>query len=229
MDVLKFEQDFVNNTYNSIAPKFNSTRLYIWPCVKTFINSLHDNDIIADIGCGSGRNLSVIGSKYEYQDINKKVYSIGMDICQEFIDIWIQKNLEAIIGSSLNLPIKTGFFDATMCVAVIHHIHTEKRRKDAIAELIRITKPNGKIFVTAWGYEDFDKYNKCDKKKLANIENGCNQDMLISWKQPGKHFERFYHLFVEGELESLFISCGIEKDKILSYNQRGNWVITVNY
>ena len=116
-----------------------------------------------------------------------------------------------------------------MCIAVIHHIHTEKRRKYAIAELIRITKPNGKIFVTAWGMEDFDKYNKCDKKKLANIENGCNQDMLISWKQPGKYFERFYHLFVEGELESLFISCGIEKDKILSYNQRGNWVITVNY
>ena len=38
---------WVFNTYNSIAPKFNSTRLYIWPCVKTFINSelLSDDQI----------------------------------------------------------------------------------------------------------------------------------------------------------------------------------------
>ena len=55
------------------AYEFENERLI----VKTFINSLQDNEIIADIGCGSGRNLSVIGSKYEYPSINKKVYTVG--------------------------------------------------------------------------------------------------------------------------------------------------------
>ena len=224
----EFENSLVHSTYNKISNKFNSTRLYIWPSVKTFLNSLDNNNIVADVGCGSGRNLSVIGEKYNYENLDKKVYTIGMDICNELINICKSKDLEVMIGSSLNLPFRDNCFDASMCVAVIHHIHTEKRRQFAIAELIRITKPNGKIFVTAWGMEDFDKYNKSSKKTLVN-KNGSNpQDTLISWNNKGEILQRFYHLFIKGELEQLFINCGIKREKIHSYNQRGNWIITVN-
>lgn len=224
----EFENNLVHNTYNKISNKFNSTRLYIWPSVKTFLNSLDNNNIVADVGCGSGRNLSVIGEKYNYENLDKKVYTIGMDICNELINICKSKDLEVMLGSSLHLPFHNNCFDATMCVAVIHHIHTEKRRQFAINELIRITKPNGKIFVTAWGMEDFDKYNKSSKKTLVN-KNGSNpQDTLISWNNKGEILQRFYHLFIKGELEQLFINCGIKREKIHSYNQRGNWIITVN-
>ena len=75
---------------------------------------------------------------------------------------------------------------------------------------------------------DFDKYNKSSKKTLVN-KNGSNpQDTLISWNNKGEILQRFYHLFIKGELEQLFINCGIKREKIHSYNQRGNWIITVN-
>ena len=223
---LKFEKKLVHNTYDQIANKFNLTRLYIWPCVKTFLNSLNNNDLIADIGCGSGRNLSIIGQKHDNNDIDKKIYTVGMDICKELVSICKDKEFEVISGDSLMLPFKNNYFNATMSVAVIHHIHTDKRRKQAIMELIRITKPGGKIFVTAWGYEEFDKFNKSSKKTLVNKDNSNPQDTLISWNNKGKILQRYYHLFIKGELENLFFDCGVKKENIESYNQRGNWIIT---
>ena len=117
-----------------------------------------------------------------------------------------------------------------MCVAVIHHIHTEKRRQFAINELIRITKPNGKILPVNlfWVWKILISIIN-HPRKLWLIKNGSNpQDTLISWNNKGEILQRFYHLFIKGELEQLFINCGIKREKIHSYNQRGNWIITVN-
>ena len=85
---LKFEKNLVHNTYDQIANKFNLTRLYIWPCVKTFLNSLNNNDLIADIGCGSGRNLSIIGQKHDNNDINKREYSENTPSTNVYEDEW---------------------------------------------------------------------------------------------------------------------------------------------
>ncbi len=44
-----------------------------------------------------------------------------------------------------------------MSVAVLHHLSTIERRQKAISELIRVTKPGGKIFIEVWAKEQNPK------------------------------------------------------------------------
>ena len=41
-------------------------------------------------------------------------------------------------------------YDYVMCIAVIHHLSNKERRKQAIKELLRITKKDGKILIYVW-------------------------------------------------------------------------------
>ena len=74
-----------------------------------------------------------------------------------------------------------------MCIAVLHHLSTECKRKLAINELIRITKPGGKILILVWALEqELDSKRKFDK-----------QDNYIDWRDKSKKLlgKRYYHVF----------------------------------
>ena len=43
------ENDYVLEFYNKIAKHFQQTRVYLWPCVKDFLERTDKNDIIGDI------------------------------------------------------------------------------------------------------------------------------------------------------------------------------------
>ncbi|XP_023549869.1 alkylated DNA repair protein alkB homolog 8-like isoform X2 [Cucurbita pepo subsp. pepo] len=52
---------------------------------------------------------------------------------------------------------KTGFGDAAISIAVLHHLSTENRRKKAIEELLRVVKKGGLVLITVWAVEQEDK------------------------------------------------------------------------
>ena len=54
---------------------------------------------------------------------------------------------EALGCDILHLPYRTGSCDVALCVAVLHHLSTEEHRLRAMAELARIVRPGGTIFV----------------------------------------------------------------------------------
>ena len=47
----------VKITYEQIASHFSETRHHVWPPVKKFIDSFKVNSLVADIGCGNGKNM----------------------------------------------------------------------------------------------------------------------------------------------------------------------------
>jgi SAM-dependent methyltransferase len=77
----RFEQSFVHNVYETIAPHFSSTRhtvshvaiaykgrsvatrscalctVQMWPKVKQFLQSLPAGSVVADVGCGNGKYM----------------------------------------------------------------------------------------------------------------------------------------------------------------------------
>lgn len=101
---------------------------------------------------------------------------------------------------------------------MIHHFSTLDRRKKAVSELIRITRPGGKIFIQVW-----------EKK-----HNGAN-DSMIAWKLPTKTnpnkisevLYRYYYLFTCGELESLVGDLEDRVELLDSFNDRDNWCIII--
>lgn len=101
---------------------------------------------ILDLGCGSGRHIVYFAKK------GFDVY--GIDIAKEGLNITKsslkKENLKANlkIGNIYNkLPYPDRFFDAIVCVQVLHHAKVGKIRK-SIKEIERILGPKGLLFLT---------------------------------------------------------------------------------
>lgn len=201
-----YEQEYVNGVYDKIAEHFSKTRSgKTWGKITEFINSLDKNSLVADIGCGNGKNMM----------IRNDCCFIGCDKTTAFVNICKKKNLNVILGDNLLLPFRDNMFDAVISVAVIHHFSTHERREQAVKELYRILKPNGKLYIQVW----------------SNIQNGVMydvQDTIIPWKlREGNReeiYNRYYHLFIKGELEELVKKyCELEIEE--SGEEYCNWYI----
>lgn len=164
----EIEKKYVHRVYDAIAPHFSSTRYAKWPKVQAFLNSLPSGSLILDAGCGNGK----------YLGLNPKCYFIGCDISAPLINICFDKGHEVLVADAVNLPYRTGYGDATISIAVLHHLSSESRRKKAVEELIRIVKPNGLVLITVWAREQEDN-------SLINKWTPLTQKYFSEWIGPG--------------------------------------------
>ena len=132
------EKKNVHEVYDEIAKHWDHTRHTPWKYVHDFLSELPKNTFIADIGCGNGKYFNLI---------KEHSYLIGTDRSQNLIEICNEKypNTESFVSDASNLPFRRDIFDVTICIAVLHHISTIENRLKVIEELIRITKPSGKV------------------------------------------------------------------------------------
>ncbi|KAK8965687.1 hypothetical protein KSP40_PGU015332 [Platanthera guangdongensis] len=140
------EKTFVHRVYDAIAPHFSATRFAKWPKVARFLNSLSPGSIILDAGCGNGK----------YLGLNPNCFYIGCDISPPLMGICAGKGHEVLVADAVNLPYKTNFGDAAISIAVLHHLSTESRRRNAIEELIRVVRKGGLVLITVWAVEQED-------------------------------------------------------------------------
>lgn len=209
------EEKYVRETYDMIADHFDTTRYDLWKCVENFINVIKseqpilDNINVLDAGCGNGKNM-IFMKKENIMNV------VGCDTCEKFVGICVKKSLNVTQGDVLDLKYDTDSFNYVICVAVIHHLSTHERRIDAIKELLRVLKSNGKIFLVVGSRE-------IPFKKINNVISGG--DTIIGWNNKGKVYDRYYYLFQNGELEKLCTEAG---GKIISgYSEHSNWCVTI--
>lgn len=199
----------VKEVYETIANHFSDTRYSHWKCVREFLDSIESELLVGDIGCGNGKNMLY----------RKDLQYIGCDITENLVKIAREKTSnEIILASGCNLPFLSGLFDASMSVAVIHHLSTVSDRKLFIQEMVRCTKVGGLIMFTVW------MRDQPLKKKWTSIldENGKEKDgdYWIPWhNRMGDVLQRYYHLFTEEEVLNLIPStCSLEKIACECYN-----------
>lgn len=199
----EFEKKSVLDIYNSISGHFNNTRHFIWPSVKQFLETIPKYSIVADIGCGNGKNMTYLNNDHIF---------IGTDFSIELLKICKEKQLETVAANNCTLPYKDNSFDSAISIAVIHHLSTSELRQLAINEIIRITKPNGLIMIQVWAFER--EYN-------TKYET---QDAMIPWKtKDNKIYNRYYYLFKKNELDKMI---NLNKVEIIrSYKERDNYII----
>jgi len=139
-----------------------------------------------------------------------------MDISSEMVKICNDRGYYTIEGDITNIPFNDDSMDYTMSVAVIHHIEKRDYRIKALSELLRITKHN--ILVTVWSFNQPPD----SKRKFATT------DEMVSFKnRDGSTYYRYYHLYVDGELEQEILEAGgkiIKKDE-----EKGNYVIVCTH
>lgn len=161
------EKKYVHRVYDAIAPHFSATRFAKWPKVASFINSLLPGQLILDAGCGNGK----------YLGLNPNCFYIGCDISAPLVGICAERGHEVLVADALNLPYRSGFGDAAISIAVLHHLSTEERRRKAITELIRVVKKGGVVLITVWAVEQEDK-------KLLNKWTPLTEKYIAEWNGP---------------------------------------------
>jgi alkylated DNA repair protein alkB family protein 8 len=224
------EDSNVNDVYNAIAPHFSATRFAIWPAVRKFIESVPAGGVVADVGCGNGK----------YFAVRKDIFTAGSDRSEGLAKVAARRlfpaglpvsehpRADVIVADGLELPYRGSSCDAVLCIAVVHHMASVKRRISFLKGLLKILVPGGKAIVTVWATEQENMKKVAKWEPLLQTEDGeeGKNDYLVPWHLPmhrveaaaaaqsaaeaavdtGKNalvFRRYYHLFEPGELEGL--------------------------
>ena len=219
----QYEITHVHDVYQTIAPHFSTTRHKPWPLVSAFLNSLAHGSVGLDIGCGNGKYLTV----------NPHIFIIASDRSANLVMIARQhEQHSALVADILDLPHPTGAFDFAISIAVIHHLSTAERRVEAVRRVLETLRPSsakegegggGKALFYVWALEQ--------QHSRRAWGEGDEQDVMVPWvmKQDRddeglegtKTFNRYYHLYKQGELERDIENAG---GTILeSGYERDNW------
>jgi malonyl-CoA O-methyltransferase len=104
--------------------------------ILSFLGDVNDKRVI-DVGCRKGRYLKIFKERYPKSNL------YGVDISEKMLN-FCPKEIETVSGSLLDIPYPNAFFDCVYSVEALEHaIMTE----NAIKEMVRVLKPEGKIII----------------------------------------------------------------------------------
>eukprot|EP00927_Polykrikos_kofoidii_P051466 TRINITY_DN45257_c0_g1_i1.p1 TRINITY_DN45257_c0_g1~~TRINITY_DN45257_c0_g1_i1.p1 ORF type:complete len:424 (+),score=73.10 TRINITY_DN45257_c0_g1_i1:90-1361(+) len=169
----QIEASHVHNVYDSIADHWNHTRYKAWPKVEEFLRRLPFGALVADLGCGNGKNIPAI------QEAGGFV--VATDVCEPLVRIAAESHgSDAAVADCLCSNLRGGVFDAVISIAVLHHLSTEPRRIQALREGARLLRPGGEFLVYCWSLEQDDEQSKSHHRFPG-------QDVLVPWlfRTPG--------------------------------------------
>jgi tRNA (uracil-5-)-methyltransferase TRM9 len=119
-----------------------------------------------------------------------------------------------LIADTLALPHQAGRFDFALSIAVIHHLSTAERRREALRAILECLKDGGKALIYVWALEQ--------KNSRRGWDEGHEQDVMVPWVMKNKTktadedgttekvFQRYYHLYRSGELQADIEAIGGE-------------------
>jgi SAM-dependent methyltransferase len=105
---------------------------------------------VLDVGCGTGvlaETLVAVG-----YDVT------GLDPFQGMLRHLKQRvpSITTVQGNGEALPFPDNTFDFTYCVAVMHHVAGKPNVRQTLKEMVRVTKPGGKIMI--WDHNPRNPY-----------------------------------------------------------------------
>jgi SAM-dependent methyltransferase len=106
--------------------------------------ALPPDALVLDAGCGTGANLALLT-----QTLGR---AVGCDLSAAAVSLAASRGLKRVLVADVNhLPFRSGAFDGVLCSDVMECAEVEPRT--AAAELARVTRPGGRIIVSASAYE----------------------------------------------------------------------------
>jgi alkylated DNA repair protein alkB family protein 8 len=212
------EASNVHKVYDTVASSWHGTRYKAWPKVDEFLRSLPFGSMVADLGCGNGKNVPAIK--------DNRCFAVPCDISAPLVRIAAEEHgVSGFVCDGLNTPLRAGVFDAAISIAVLHHLSTEVRRVQALREAARLLRPGGRFLVYCWSFEQ-------DGDVSRSRHRFGGQDVLVPFHYKATSSEggsleqavmdRYCHVYRQGELEQLLAQVP-ELDVEEIYFDTGNW------
>ncbi len=128
----------------------------------------YDRATILDVGCGPGMMA-------EYA-IEKGFDFFGIDISEKMIEECINNfgntnSTHFSIGKLQKLEFPDAFFDVVLCMGALEYIPRDEI-EEALAEMIRVLKPNGKIIISLMNKNSFFAWHRRLRAKLVKKIKG---------------------------------------------------------
>ena len=198
----------VLRTYEEIAEDVEERRKTPWTDVIDFEKTLPRDRTVLELGCGSGRNavhFAMAGHRVTAIDFARGMLGRAAMSAKENSVAGYVNLIQADVTAP---PIKDSSVDVCLYIAALHHLPTRQERIRSLEQIRRCLRPGGKAFVSVWAFEQRRFQRILERHKLKKEGFG---DVLIAIKsKEGQAIRRFYHLFVEGELEHLIAEAGLE-------------------
>ncbi|MGA2159459.1 MAG: class I SAM-dependent methyltransferase [Dehalococcoidia bacterium] len=183
------------NTYDEIAESWY--RLRHWTRFKMELEGMARRwrgGSLLNIGCAHGPDFLPFTDKFDLW---------GLDSSENMINMALKYSAKykfhtgLIVGDAASLPFKDGAFDWAISVAAYHHISDKGERKAAFAELRRVIKPKGEVFITVWNRWQKAFWNK-------------GRQAIVPWKTKDGEIPRYYYLYTYPEIEQQVRSAGFK-------------------
>jgi ubiquinone/menaquinone biosynthesis C-methylase UbiE len=172
--------------WDNIAEEWDKFKQIPSEFSKDFLKKCAGN--VLDLGSGSGRHLTKISKGKMYLvDFSDKMIEYAKKKANK-----LKIKAEFAVADLTKLPFEDNFFDYSICISALHCI-PPKDHKKAVSELYRVMKPHSKSLIGVWNFNS----------KRFNQKQG--KEKLIKWTDKG---ERYYYLFTEDEVHSLFKKAG---------------------
>ncbi|KRT79652.1 methyltransferase [Oryctes borbonicus] len=250
-EAMELETTHVYDVYDIIALHFSDTRCKPWPNVLKFLHSLEVGSILIDVGCGNGKYLGCVPNVFSLgcdrsfglaEVAGQRGFEVFSCNC---LNIPIRDNTAdgcisiAVIHHLANEERRLQAIEEMARVlkiggrCLIYVWATDQQRNQQKTSYLKQDRKNRKengVVVPEQPTENVSVTGDITLPVHQNRTQFQHQDLLVPWKlkaelAPNNEenvFLRFYHVFVEGELERLCSQLDYVKIVKYYYDQ-GNW------
>lgn len=219
---------------------YGDQRLRFEPLLFEVLANAAEDTSLFDIGCGRGYWFG----SYTKCGIRKELIT-GVDLAPENVRELQQEGFRALTGNLMDLPVEDDASDLTVCIGVINCIDEPFQ---GFRELVRITKPGGRLYVNVYNqlHPYFYVVHKATfplrwlywnwNKKVADVAYWFARFAFqpLAWLVVGKFLDEKTgktmfmdqvitpnaHLFTKGKLRAYAAKCGCTIEAF-RYNRYG--------
>jgi len=244
----KLEALHVHQVYETIADHFSDTRHKPWPQVLEFLKMLDPGSVLLDLGCGNGKYLGQEGSESRMEigmDYSQGLLDIvvqrGHQACRsDLLFVPCRDSvadgiicIAALHHLSTTVRRLSSLREMTRVLApggkFLIYVWAKDQRKGEASSYLKQNKKNFKKSQVEVKVEE--EIGQFGLPVHVNRTQFKHQDLLVPWKLKNEKtpeicenspvFQRYYHVFEEGELEGLIGQID-QLTVIRSYYDQGN-------
>ena len=160
-----------------------------------------------DVGCGTGADANALAVRHG-------VDVVGVDASETMVEEARRRGLpEAVVADAASLPFEDASFDGAWADRVFQHLADPE---PALAELVRVTRPGGRIVVADPDYDEIRRMAASPEaqSELESIREAHGGKKVIVGVDTHKHIHvavamAVHSLTVAGEVSGVTLAGGL--------------------